>query len=213
MRVLQCTRMKLHIPALHFPPMMEVNFKAHHPAVDACNHCDGIVLPLVGVAMAIIMAWGRGVYWTDLGLLLAFYVITVFGVTVGFHRLFVHRSFETYTWMKFIWAVMGSIAVQGSVFQWVGQHRLHHQFADREGDPHSPHTQGLGILGMIKGLWHAHVGWLFHTRSIDIGHYVKDLTSVSSLRTADRLFPLWVALGLILPAIIGGAINRSWGVF
>ncbi len=156
------------------------------------------------------MAWGRGVNWTDLALLLTFYVITVFGVTVGFHRLFVHRSFETYTWMKFIWAVMGSIAVQGSVFHWVGQHRLHHQFSDRDGDPHSPHTQGMGMMGVIKGLWHAHIGWLFQPRTVDIGHYVKDLKAISSLRVADRLFPLWVALGLILPAIIGGVINRSW---
>ncbi len=173
----------------------------------------GILLPLIGVGVAVIAAWGWGIYWTDLGLLIALYVITVLGVTVGFHRLFVHRSFETYTWMKFIWAVLGSIAVQGSVFSWVAKHRRHHQYSDHDGDPHSPHTHGPGVRGLIKGIWHSHIGWLLRADKPDVAHYVKDLMTVRSLRIADRLFPLWVVLGLLIPGVIGGLINRSWEGF
>src|SRR5688572_25352520 len=82
-----------------------------------------IIVPLIGVIAAPFFVWGWGFHWTDLGLLLAMYVLTALGITVGFHRLFVHRSFDTYTWVKFIWAILGSMAVQGSLFQWVGLHR------------------------------------------------------------------------------------------
>lgn len=203
-------------PPTHSPASLQDEIKKQHVPISLATRLVtliGISLPLIGVAFAIVIAWGRGVYWTDLGLLLGLYVVTVLGVTVGFHRLFVHRSFETYTWMKFIWAVLGSIAVQGSVFHWVAKHRLHHQFADKDGDPHSPHTQGTGVLGMLKGIWHAHVGWMMSRETMDVTHYVKDLVAVRSLRIADRLFPVWVALSLLIPGIIGGAINRSWEGF
>ena len=101
-----------------------------------------IVVPLLGVVAAPFFVWGWGFGWTDLGLLLGMYVLTALGITVGFHRLFVHRSFETYTWVKFLWAVLGSMAVQGSLFQWVAMHRRHHQHSDTREDPHTPHHHG-----------------------------------------------------------------------
>src|SRR5436190_1004319 len=114
-----------------------------------------ITVPLLGVIAAPFFLWGWGFHWTDLGLLLGMYVLTSLGITVGFHRLFVHRSFETYTWVKFIWAVLGSMAVQGSLFKWVGMHRRHHQYSDTPEDPHSPQHGGRGVLGVLKGFWHA----------------------------------------------------------
>jgi len=169
-----------------------------------------IVVPLLGVIAAPFFLWGWGFRWTDLGLMLGMYVLTALGITVGFHRLFVHRSFETYMWVKFIWAVLGSMAVQGSLFQWVGMHRRHHQHSDTPLDPHSPQHGGRGVLGLVRGFWHAHIGWFFQRDPPDLDRYVADLRASRSLRVASFLFPLWVALGLVMPAVLGGIITLSW---
>ena len=169
-----------------------------------------IVIPLLGVVAAPFFVWGWGFGWTDLGLLVGMYVLTALGITVGFHRLFVHRSFETYLWVQFVWAVLGSMAVQGPLFQWVGRHRRHHQHSDTVADPHTPHHHGRGVLGLLKGFWHAHIGWLFQPDPPDLGRYIADLRQSRALRVASLLSPLWVALGLVIPAVVGGLIARSW---
>ncbi len=170
-----------------------------------------IVVPLIGVIAAPFFVWAWGFGWTDLGLLLGMYLLTAFGITVGFHRLFVHRSFDTYTWIKFLWAILGSMAVQGTLFHWVAMHRRHHQHSDRPGDPHSPHQEGESLLGFLRGLYHAHVGWFFQGDPPNLDRYVPDLSRSSVLWVANRLFPLWVALGLLLPALLGGLITLTWG--
>ena len=169
-----------------------------------------ILVPMLGVVAAPFFVWGWGFGWTDLGLLVGMYVLTALGITVGFHRLFVHRSFETYTWVKFIFAVLGSMAVQGSLFRWVGRHRRHHQHSDTPHDPHTPHHHGTGVLGLLKGFWHAHMGWFFEADPPDLYRYVADLVGSRTLRVADALFPLWIALGIVLPAVLGGVITQSW---
>ena len=138
------------------------------------------------------------------------YFLTALGITVGFHRLFVHRSFETYTWVKFILAVLGSMAVQGPLLKWVAMHRRHHQYSDTPDDPHSPQHEGQGVLGLLRGFWHAHIGWFFQPDPPDLDHYVKDLRASRTLRVASYLFPLWVVLGLVIPAVLGGVITLSW---
>jgi len=170
-----------------------------------------VVLPLLGVGSIAVFLWGWGFSWTDLGLLLGMYVLTVLGITIGFHRLFTHRSFETYHFMKVILGVLGSMAVQGSLFQWVGLHRRHHQHSDRSGDPHSPHLHGEGILGLLRGLWHAHLGWIFKPDPPDMDRYIKDLRQSRLLRLVSALFPVWVTLGLLLPGVLGGVITDTWG--
>jgi len=170
-----------------------------------------IVVPLLGVVAAPFFLWGWGFRWTDLGVLLGMYVLTALGITVGFHRLFVHRSFETYMWVKFILAVLGSMAVQGALFQWVGMHRRHHQHSDTPEDPHSPQYGGRGVLGLLRGFWHAHIGWFFQPDPPDLDRYVLDLSASRTLRVANSLFPLWVALGLVIPAVLGGVITLTWG--
>lgn len=169
-----------------------------------------IILPFLGLVAAAVLLWGWGFRWVDLGLLIGMYLVTAFGITVGFHRLFVHRSFETYTWVKFLLAAFGSMAVQASLFQWVAHHRIHHQHSDTPDDPHSPHHQGRGLFGWLRGFWHAHIGWAFEPDKADLAHYIQDLRQSRTLRVANALFPLWVALGLLIPAVIGGLVTRSW---
>lgn len=169
-----------------------------------------IVVPLGGVIAAPFFVWEWGFYWTDLGLLVGMYIVTALGITVGFHRLFVHRSFETYKWLKLVWAILGSMAVQGPLFRWAARHRSHHQHADTPDDPHSPQHGGVGVRGLLKGFWHAHVGWLFAPDPPGLDHYIKDLTACRMLWVASKLFPLWVALGIAIPTLLGGLITQSW---
>jgi len=169
-----------------------------------------VILPFVGLAVASVLCWGRGFTWVELGLLLGMYALTAVGITVGFHRLFSHRSFET-TWLvRFILAALGSMAVQGPLLKWVAFHRLHHRHSDERGDPHSPHAYGRGVLGVLRGLWHAHLGWIFRPDPPDLYRYVKDLVRDGPARVASALFPLWVAVGLLVPAGLGFLITGEW---
>ena len=111
------------------------------------------------------------------------YLLTAFGITVGFHRLFVHRSFYEYTPVNVVFATLGSMAVQGDRTTWVGIHRRHHQFIDTPDDPHTPHHHGPGLLGWLKGYWHAHIGWFFEPTSAGLDQYVRDL--LQSKRSAS----------------------------
>ena len=180
------------------------------PLVGKLATLTAMILPPLGLVAAIILLWGWGVTWVDLGLLVGFYLLTAVGITVGFHRLFVHRSFETVTAVKVALAAFGSMAVQGSLFQWAAQHRRHHEHSDTEHDPHSPHCYGGGPLGRLRGFWHAHIGWAFEPGPGSLTRYIGDLRRSLALRIASALFPLWVALGLIVPAVLGGLITGTW---
>jgi stearoyl-CoA desaturase (delta-9 desaturase) len=138
------------------------------------------------------------------------YTVTGLGITVGYHRLFTHRSFETVRPVEFLLAVLGSMAVQGPVLKWVAIHRRHHQHSDRPEDPHSPHHRGGGITGVLAGFWHAHIGWIFRTDCPDLRRYVRDVRSDGLIRVASRLFGVWVFLGLLIPTILGGALTGTW---
>jgi stearoyl-CoA desaturase (delta-9 desaturase) len=138
------------------------------------------------------------------------YLLTALGVTVGFHRLFTHRSFETGRVIQCVLAALGSMALQGSLIKWVALHRRHHQYSDRHGDPHSPHEEGGGVGGLLRGAWHAHLGWMFKPDPPDLLHYVRDLRQSRLLRALSALFPLWVAAGLLIPAALGGLLGGSW---
>ena len=170
----------------------------------------GVILPFLGFVAVVISLWGRGFHWVDLGLLLGMYALTAVGITVGYHRLFTHRAFETNRVVQFVLAVFGSMAVEGPLLKWTAIHRRHHQHSDAEEDPHSPHKQGDGLLGVLRGLWHAHIGWFFEPDPPNLPHYVKDLHQSGTLRIASALFPLWVLLGLVIPAILGGLLTRTW---
>jgi stearoyl-CoA desaturase (delta-9 desaturase) len=170
-----------------------------------------VVAPLVGLVAGCILLWDWGFTWVHLSLFVGMYLLTAVGVTVGFHRLFTHRSFETNRVVQFVLAALGSMAVQGPLLKWVAMHRRHHQHSDEPGDPHSPHTLGRGVLGVLRGLWHAHLGWVFKPDPAGLVRYVRDLRKDAPVRMASALFPLWVILGLLLPALLGGLLTLSWG--
>lgn len=169
-----------------------------------------VTLPFAGLLTAIGLLWPLGFGWTHLALLLVMYVLTGLGVTVGYHRLFTHKSFETGPVMTFIIGVLGSMAAEGPIITWVATHRQHHQHSDDEDDPHSPHAHGGTFFGLLRGAWHAHMGWLFRGREVDTARYAPDLQKDPLVRFLSRCFPLWVALGLIIPAALGGLLTMSW---
>ena len=170
----------------------------------------GVVLPFLGLAAAVFCVWGWGFSGLHLGLLAGMYLLTALGVTVGNHRLFTHRAFETTAPVKFALAVLGSMAVEGPLLKWVAMHRRHHQHSDGAGDPHSPHHHGSGLRGLIAGAWQAHVGWLFDRDPEDLSRYVGDLQSDSLLRRVSGTWTVWSAVGLVLPALLGGMITSTW---
>jgi stearoyl-CoA desaturase (delta-9 desaturase) len=176
-----------------------------------------VIAPFFGLIAAIISFWGWGFRWSDFALLFGMYILTAIGITVGFHRLFTHRAFETNRALQFVFAVLGSMAVQGPLLEWVALHRRHHQHSDDAEDPHSPHHQGSGIWGVVHGLWHAHLGWMFAPKPPDLQQYVKDLRQSKLLRAASALFPLWVLAGLLIPTAIGwlliGTPSGAWTGF
>ena len=176
----------------------------------------GIVLPFVGLVAAVWLLWGRMVGFTEIGILVVGYLATGVGVTVGFHRLFTHRSFQTFPVVRYAFAVLGQMAVEGDVVAWVSDHRKHHQFSDREGDPHSPHAGfGEGAVEEVKGLWHAHTGWLFSAAGrADRAKYAKDLVADRGLRVIARLFLPLVLVSLAVPAVVGWLLIGGWyGLF
>jgi stearoyl-CoA desaturase (delta-9 desaturase) len=170
-----------------------------------------ITLPLLGTVAAMASVWGWGFTWADFGLLTGAYLVTGLGITVGFHRLFSHKSFETGKSLELLWGVLGSMAIQGPLLRWVAMHRLHHHYSDKDRDPHSPNGHGAGVGGVLRGLWHAHVGWAFGPDPIPVERYVTDLRKRVLPRAIDALFPLWVVIGLVIPATLGGLFTLSWG--
>ena len=172
----------------------------------------GVVLPFVGLVAAIGLLWNTWVSWTDLVLLAVGYVLTGVGITVGYHRLFTHRAFQTKQWMRWTFAILGSMAVEGPVLVWVADHRKHHQFSDVEGDPHSPHTgAGNGFLAAVKNLFHAHMGWLFVAEGrAELTKYVPDMLTERGMRQISKLFWMWLVVSLVVPAAIGYAISGTW---
>jgi stearoyl-CoA desaturase (Delta-9 desaturase) len=193
-----------------------------HETVDRLANLVVTLVPLALLGFAIYVAWGGTLHWPDLVVLAITYVLTGVGITVGFHRLFTHRSFKTSRVLRALFAVLGSAAVEGPVIEWVSSHRKHHRFSDLPGDPHSPHVDhGVGWRGALRGLFHAHVGWMF--RGVDRAspkRYAKDLLADPVLCTVDRTFPLWVLVGLAFPfglgmaltgSVIGGLTGLLWG--
>jgi stearoyl-CoA desaturase (delta-9 desaturase) len=169
-------------------------------------------LPFVALIVVGWQLWNKALHWSDLFVFALLYVLLGFGVTVGFHRHLTHRAFKAKRWVRGTLAILGSAAIEGPVISWVADHRKHHAFADIEGDPHSPHVDhGVGLKGALRGLFHAHVGWLFiHTHRGSKQRYAPDLLEDPLIRWVDRTFVLWVTLGLVVPFALGGLIGGSW---
>ena len=179
--------------------------------VDRVANIVVTVVPLGLVAWAAWLAWGGVLRWPDLVALAVTYLLTGFGITVGFHRLLTHRSFKTSPALRGMLAALGSAAVEGPVIEWVSNHRKHHQFSDQPGDPHSPHVDhGHGWRGALRGLFHAHLGWIFNGEALaDEERYGKDLLADPVVRFVDRMFIVWVLAGLAFPFALGYALSGT----
>ncbi len=174
-----------------------------------------VVGPPIGLIVAAGQLWGIALSWVDLVLFVVLYVLCGLGTTVGFHRLFTHKSFETTKPVRAVFAILGSMTMQGPLTQWVTDHRKHHALSDLEGDPHSPHAgYGAGVWNGMKGFVHAHVGWLFRLKGMERGdHYGKDLFEDTMIRRIDKLYLLWVVLTFGIPFLVGYlAGGFSWAL-
>jgi stearoyl-CoA desaturase (delta-9 desaturase) len=160
-----------------------------------------VVLPFLATLLAIELFWQRAVNWTDIALLIAFNVIAGLGITIGYHRMLTHRSFQPHPIIKFIFLAFGSMAVEGPALEWAATHIKHHAHSDREGDPHSP----------VEGFWHAHMGWMFNRSFADPNVYCRNLVNDPMVVFISRTFIVWVILSLVIPFAIGGWTGLLWG--
>jgi stearoyl-CoA desaturase (Delta-9 desaturase) len=179
--------------------------------VEKTVNLGAVVLPFLATVAAVPLLWNRLVSTNDLAIATAMYLLTAIGITVGFHRLLTHRSFQTSKPLEYAFAVLGSMAVQGPVISWVADHRKHHAHTDEEGDPHSPHVghEG-GVRGVLAGLWHAHTGWLMSTQGrADWKRYAPDLYEDRGMRTIARQFAPLVLLSLALPTLAGYLLSGT----
>ncbi|MFC7305913.1 acyl-CoA desaturase [Streptomyces monticola] len=169
-----------------------------------------VVLPFLALGLAVWLLWGRLIHTTDVLLALALYVVTGLGVTVGFHRGLTHGGYRAARPVRIALAVAGSMSFQGDVIGWVATHRRHHAFTDRPGDPHSPYRYGTHLRGQLRGLVHAHVGWLFRNDPTPAERYAPDLLADRDIRAVSRAFPALCVLTLALPFALGWAIGGTW---
>jgi stearoyl-CoA desaturase (Delta-9 desaturase) len=169
------------------------------------------VIPFLMLGFVIWQLAGSWLYWSDFVVFGLVYIPTGLGITVGFHRLFTHRSFKTGPAVRAVIGALGSAAIEGPVISWVADHRKHHAFSDQEGDPHSPHVgHGEGVWAQFKGFFHAHIGWLFiHTQRGNKKRFAPDLLKDPVVRFIDRTFLLWAAVGLAIPFGLGVAIGGT----
>jgi stearoyl-CoA desaturase (Delta-9 desaturase) len=168
--------------------------------------------PILALGVVGWQMWDGLLHRSDLIVFAIMYVLTGLGITVGFHRLFTHRSFKTFPAVRGVLAVLGSAAIEGPVISWVADHRKHHAFSDKDGDPHSPHVDhGVGLRGALRGLGHAHLGWLFiHTERGSRERYAPDLLADPVVEFVDRTFFVWAIGGLLAAFGLGYAIGGTW---
>jgi stearoyl-CoA desaturase (Delta-9 desaturase) len=169
-----------------------------------------VAIPLLAVAAAIPLAWGWGLGWHDVLIAAVFYVVSGMGISMGFHRHFTHSSFKAARPLRIAMAIAGSLAIEGPVLVWVADHRRHHKYSDREGDPHSPWRFGSDWKALSKGFGYAHVGWLFDSNRTSQAKFCPDLVADAPIRRVSKTFPVWAAVSLLGPALIGGLWSMSW---
>jgi stearoyl-CoA desaturase (delta-9 desaturase) len=170
-----------------------------------------VALPVLGVGVAVARIFMYGVAWWEIAILVGMYVICVAGVSIGFHRHFAHRAFKAHPAIRSIVGAMGSMAAQGPLAYWIAQHRRHHVYSDQPGDPHSPHLHGDNATGMIRGFFHAHIGWLFSEETADWIHFAHDVLKDPQAFRIHRHYFFWAMVGLVLPTALGAFATGTLG--
>ena len=175
------------------------------------SNLGAAVVPFLALIAAAILSWNSILHWSDLAIFAVMYAITILGVTIGFHRYLTHRAFRTSKPVEYALAILGSMAIEGPVVNWVADHRKHHAHTDEEGDPHSPHVgHGDGLAGSIKGLWWAHLGWLLDRHGqADPARYARDVHEDAGMQRINRWFIPLVIAGLLLPFAAGFVITGT----
>ncbi|MGB3642119.1 MAG: acyl-CoA desaturase [Rivularia sp. (in: cyanobacteria)] len=168
------------------------------------------LIPALASVIAIVIACQTGVGLLEVGLLVFMYTLTIGGMTVGFHRHFAHRAFQTNTIIRVILAILGSMACQGPLIYWVSNHRRHHQYSDRPGDTHSPYFKNARPLGGFQIFWYSHIGWTFDHEITNTFLFTKDLLRDPIISKVNRLYYLWIFLGLAIPTLLGGLLTLTW---
>jgi stearoyl-CoA desaturase (Delta-9 desaturase) len=169
-----------------------------------------IGVPFLALLLAIPVAWGGWLGWSDVAIAVVMYLIAGHGITVGFHRYLTHGSFKAKRPLRVALAVAGSLAIEGPAIRWVADHRKHHKFSDKEGDPHSPWRYGESVPALVKGLWFAHMGWLFDVEQTPQRQYAPDLMRDGDMVKVSRAFPWIATVSVVLPPVLGGLITWSW---
>lgn len=169
-----------------------------------------VAIPFLALVAAVPVAWGWGLGWRDVAIAVVMYAVSGHGVTVGFHRLFTHLSFKAKRPLRVGLAIAGSLAIEGPVVRWVADHRKHHKFSDKEGDPHSPWRYGESVPALMKGLYYAHLGWLFDPEQTPARTYAPDMLKDRDIVRISRAFPWLVAVSLLIPPVVGGLWSWSW---
>jgi stearoyl-CoA desaturase (delta-9 desaturase) len=192
-------------------PLPDISPKAV-PLVERISVVFFVVGPVVGVLAAVPFFWGWGLGWTDIAIFAFLYPFNALGITVGYHRHFTHKAFKAKRWLRIVLAILGGQAWQGSVIFWVSDHRRHHKYADQEGDPHSPWAFGPGVWGLTKGLFHAHMGWLFRKERTSRTKYAPDLLADRDMVIMGRndVYLLIVLSTLLVPMSLGALLTWSW---
>lgn len=169
-----------------------------------------IIVPFLALLVAVPVAWGGWLGWRDAVIALVFFLVSGMGITVGFHRHFTHKAFKAKRGLKIALAIAGSLAIEGPVIRWVADHRKHHKFSDREGDPHSPWRYGTTVPALVKGLLYAHMMWMFNPEQTPRRQYAPDLMKDPDLVRIHKLFPVFLVISVLAPAAIGGLWTMSW---
>jgi stearoyl-CoA desaturase (delta-9 desaturase) len=193
------------------PPRDDIQLTSHE-RLDRFATGTVTVVPILALGVVCWQLWSNLLRWSDIVVFAILYAITALGITVGFHRHLTHRAFATSRGLRGLLAICGSCAIEGPVISWVADHRKHHAFSDQEGDPHSPHHgQASGFRGALRGLFHAHVGWLFvHDQRGSRDRYAPDLVADPVVAFVDRWFVAWVTIGLLIPFGLGWLIGGTW---
>ena len=169
-----------------------------------------VLIPLIGSIIAVGLLPFRGIGLVEIGLVVSLYSLSAIGITVGYHRYFSHRAFKTSTPIQVILLILGGMAAEGPVIHWASFHRCHHKYSDLPEDPHSPYIHEGKKLGWWHGLWHSHIGWMLNSKMVNSGLFAKDLLRDPVIVKLNKMYLVWVALGLVIPAAIGGAIDGTW---
>ncbi|MBD2744266.1 acyl-CoA desaturase [Coleofasciculus sp. FACHB-1120] len=166
-----------------------------------------IIIYMAGLHIAALFALLPSNFsWAAVGVAVFFHWVTGgLGITLGFHRLVTHRSFQTPKWLEYFFVLCGTLSCQGGPINWIGIHRLHHLHSDENLDPHDSN----------KGFWWSHMGWMLYKNpaDTDIPRVTKDISGDPVYQFLQNYFiPIQVVLGLILYAL-GGWPFVVWGIF